>query len=138
MPQSSEQHLTQLSSLMMGMSMRTSAPELAWQLLKEFTYSQASQQDIYEYSQGVSPLKEVTESKQVLKLLEEDTLGDSKIDMRVLSQVMGYPATNTRFRKYEATMKIADNQINQALQNNLDLDTSLTALQKEITNYLNE
>lgn len=35
-------------------------------------------------------------------------------------------------------MKIADNQINQALQNNLDLDTSLTALQKEITNYLNE
>ena len=80
MPQSSEQHLTQLSSLMMGMSMRTSAPELAWQLLKEFTYSQASQQDIYEYSQGVSPLKEVTESKQVLKFLEEDTLGDSKID----------------------------------------------------------
>ena len=138
MPQSSEQHLTQLSSLMMGMSMRTSAPELAWQLLKEFTYSQASQQDIYEYSQGVSPLKEVTESKQVLKLLEEDTLGDSKIDMRVLSQVMEYPTTNTRFRKYEAAMKIADNQINQALQNNLDLDTSLTALQKEITNYLNE
>lgn len=138
MPQSSEQHLTQLSSLMMGMSMRTSAPELAWQLLKEFTYSQASQQDIYEYSQGVSPLKEVTESKQVLKLLEEDTLGDSKIDMRVLSQVMEYPTTNTRFRKYEAAMKIADNKINQALQNNLDLDTSLTALQKEITNYLNE
>ena len=34
--------------------MRTSAPELAWQLLKEFTYSQASQQDIYEYSQGIS------------------------------------------------------------------------------------
>ena len=56
----------------------------------------------------------------------------------VVTEVSEYPTTNTRFRKYEAAMKIADNQINQALQNNLDLDTSLTALQKEITNYLNE
>lgn len=40
------------------MSMRTSAPELTLATIKEFTYSQASQQDIYEYSQRVSPLKE--------------------------------------------------------------------------------
>ena len=138
MPKGSNDHLTQLSSLMMGLSSRSSNSKLAWELLKEFTYNKTSQQDIYEYSQGVSALKVVTESNEVLKKLEEDTLGESKIDMRVLSQVMNYSTTNTRFKKYQAAIKIADNQINQVLHTNLDLDTSLTTLQKEITNYLNE
>lgn len=138
MPKDSNNHLTELSSLMMGLSKRSSNSNLAWQLLKEFTYNKTSQQDIYEYSQGVSSLKEVTESTYVLKMLEEDTMGDSKIDMRVLSKVMEYSTTNTRFKKYQAAIKIANNQINQALSTNEDLDTSLTALQKEITNYLNE
>lgn len=138
MPQASKSHLTQLSSLMMGLSTRSNNSNLAWQLLKEFTYDRSSQQDIYKYSQGVSPIKEVTESREVLKMLEEDTIGESKIDMRVLNKVMNYPTTNTRFKKYEAAMKIADNQINQVLQNNADLDTTLITLQKDINNYLNE
>ena len=138
MPQASKSHLTQLSSLMMGLSTRSNNSNLAWQLLKEFTYDKPSQQDIYKYSQGVSPLKAVTESKEVLKMLEEDTMGESRIDMRVLNKVMNYPTANTRFKKYEAAMKIADNQINQALQNNHDIDITLIALQKDIDNYLNE
>lgn len=138
MPKGSDSHLTELSSLMMGLSKRSSNSDLAWQLLKEFTYNTTSQQDIYQYSQGVSPLKEVTESNTVLKMLEEDTMGDSNIDMRVLSKVMQYPTTNTRFKKYQAAIKIANNQIGIAINDNEDLDTTLTALQKEITNYLNE
>lgn len=138
MPQESDTHLVQLSSLMMGLSTRSKNINLAWQLLKEFTYTKASQEDIYKYSQGVSSLKSITESKEVLKLLEEDTISESKIDMSVLNKVMNYPTTNTRFKKYEAAMKIADNQITMALQNNNDLDTILINLQKEISNYLNE
>lgn len=138
MPQKSNTHLTQLSSLMMGLSTRSKNSSLAWQLLKEFTYNKSSQQDIYKYSQGVSPLKAVTESKEVLKLLEEDTMAESKIDMSVLNKVMYYPTANTRFKKYEAVMKIADNQITMELQNNNDLDIILITLQREIDNFLNE
>lgn len=138
MPQQTDAYLTQLSSLMIGLSTRSSNGDLAWQLLKEFTYNETSQQDIYKYSQGVSPLKSVTESEDILKLLEEDTMGDSKIDMSVLNKVMEYPTINTGFKKYEAVMRIANNQITRALQRNADLDTTLIALQREINNYLNE
>ncbi len=138
MPQQTDAYLTQLSSLMIGLSTRSSNGDLAWQLLKEFTYNETSQQDIYKYSQGVSPLKSVTESEDILKLLEEDTMGDSKIDMSVLNKVMEYPTINTGFKKYEAVMRIANNQITRALQSNADLDTTLIALQREINNYLNE
>lgn len=138
MPQQTDAYLTQLSSLMIGLSTRSSNGDLAWQLLKEFTYNETSQQDIYKYSQGVSPLKSVTESEDILKLLEEDTMGDSKIDMSVLNKVMEYPTINTGFKKYEAVVRIANNQITRALQSNADLDTTLIALQREINNYLNE
>ena len=130
MPQQTDAYLTQLSSLMIGLSTRSSNGDLAWQLLKEFTYNETSQQDIYKYSQGVSPLKSVTESEDILKLLEEDTMGDSKIDMSVLNKVMEYPTINTGFKKYEAVMRIANNQITRALQSNADLDTTLIALHK--------
>lgn len=123
---------------MIGLSTRSSNGDLAWQLLKEFTYNETSQQDIYKYSQGVSPLKSVTESEDILKLLEEDTMGDSNIDMSVLNKVMEYPTINTGFKKYEGVMRIVDNQITKTLQNNADLDTALIALQREINNYLNE
>ena len=138
MPQQTDAYLTQLSSLMIGLSTRSSNGDLAWQLLKEFTYNETSQQDIYKYSQGVSPLKSVTESEDILKLLEEDTMGDSNIDMSVLNKVMEYPTINTGFKKYEGVMRIVDNQITKTLQNNADLDTALIALQREINNYLNE
>ena len=65
-------------------------------------------------------------------------MGDSKIDMSVLNKVMEYPTINTGFKKYEAVMRIANNQITRALQSNADLDTTLIALQREINNYLNE
>ena len=51
---------------------------------------------------------------------------------------MEYPTINTGFKKYEAVMRIANNQITRALQSNADLDTTLIALQREINNYLNE
>ena len=96
MPQQTDAYLTQLSSLMIGLS------------------------------------------EDILKLLEEDTMGDSNIDMSVLNKVMEYPTINTGFKKYEGVMRIVDNQITKTLQNNADLDTALIALQREINNYLNE
>lgn len=137
MPQNGTKHLTQLSSLLMGLSSRTDHQDLAWELLKQFTYDVSSQQNIYQYSQGVSPIRDVTESDKVHKILKND-LDENSIDMSVLDKVMMYDTTNTRFKKYESIMKIADNQVNQIINTNNDLDMSLITLQKEITKYLNE
>ena len=63
---------SEVSGLLMGISGQSKHKKLAWELLKMFTYNEEFQADIFRYSQGASPLKAVTESKQTEQILYED------------------------------------------------------------------
>ena len=55
---------TQVDNLLMGISNRTKHGDMAWQFLKKLCYETKTQQKIFQYRQGISPLKAVTNSKQ--------------------------------------------------------------------------
>lgn len=132
---SGSQGKSEISSLLMGISSRTFNSELAWDLLKEFTYSEQSQTDIIRYSQGLSPLKSVMRSTEVLSSMKEQ-LGDSMVDLSLLDEIMEQTSHPMQFRAYSAALNLIDNGITQMMENGEDMDLALMKLQKEINRYL--
>ncbi|WP_050637461.1 ABC transporter substrate-binding protein [Candidatus Stoquefichus sp. SB1] len=132
---STKENSTQVSSLLMGISSRTRHTKTAWEFLKMLTYDEYSQKELFQYSQGISSLKKVTQSPDALSLLNEE---DSQVDMSLLNEVMENTVNHNQFKKYESALRLVDTRILQMIQNDEDLDTSLITLQKEINKYLKE
>lgn len=129
-------NVSELDTLLMGMNARTKEEGLAWELLKMFCYDDQTQIKLFSDSQGVSVLKDVTESAEVVKLLNLDSPGGSELDMTLLSQVMESAIVAPKFRKYEEAMALAENEIGQILSGQKTLDNGLLVLQRDINNYL--
>ena len=106
--------------------------------LKLLTYDQETQESLFRYSQGISSLKTVIQSTEALSLLNEESLGDTQVDLSLLNDVMENAMNQNQFRKYNATLTMMDTQIQQMIQNNEDLDLSLMSLQNEVNEYLRE
>ena len=128
---------SEVSTLLMGISSRSKHDSLACDLLKIITYNQQSQAKLVEYSQGLSPLKTVVESKTTINLLKEES-GDSQVSLNLLNEVMENTTSHGKFKKYESALDLINTRVDQIILNNDDLDTSLTKLQKELNQYLKE
>ena len=126
---------SEISSLLMGISSRTQNSDLAFDLLKEFTYSESSQTNIIRYSQGLSPLKSVMRSAEVLDSITEQ-LGDSEVELSLLDEIMEQTSQPKQFRAYSSALTLIDNGINSMMENGDDMDLALMKLQKEINRYL--
>ncbi|MGM9941057.1 MAG: ABC transporter substrate-binding protein [Bulleidia sp.] len=126
---------SEISSLLMGISSRTCYGKEAWEILKEFTYSKQAQTDIIRYSQGLSPLKGIMQSQNVLDSIREQ-LGDSRVDLSVLDEVMEQTTQPSQFRLYSSALNLIDTGIRTMVDNGDDMDLSLMKMQKEINRYL--
>ena len=62
---------TSMDHLLMGISSETKNAEMAWEFLKMLTYNKNTQQKLFQYSQGISPLKEVTDSEETEKIFRK-------------------------------------------------------------------
>lgn len=117
---------SELDTLLLGVDERTTEKELSWELLKAFSYDERTQSEIFQYSQGVSPLKQMTESQQV------------GVDNSLLSTVMDKSMVAPKFRAYAEGISMMDIGIKDALKSDNNIHTSLILLQKKIDNYLND
>ena len=138
MPGADENNSSEVSSLLMGISSRTSHIQEAWKFLKLLTYDTQTQKTLFQYSQGISSLKTVIQSDDVESLLNSDILEDTQVNLNLLNDVMENAMSQSQFRKYNSAIVTMDTQINQMIQNNEDLDLSLISLQNEINEYLRE
>lgn len=138
MPGADENNSSEVSSLLMGISSRTSHIQEAWEFLKLLTYDTQTQNTLFQYSQGISSLKTVIQSDDVESLLNSDILEDTQVNLDLLNDVMENAMSQSQFRKYNSAIVTMNTQINQMIQNNEDLDLSLISLQNEINEYLRE
>ena len=138
MPGADENNSSEVSSLLMGISSRTSHMQEAWEFLKLLTYDMQTQKTLFQYSQGISSLKTVIQSDDVESLLNSDILEDTQVNLDLLNDVMENAMSQSQFRKYNSAIVTMNTQINQMIQNNEDLDLSLISLQNEINEYLRE
>lgn len=130
-------NVSAVNTLLMGISNSTGKDELAWEFLKLMTYDQQTQSEIFKYSQAASALKAVTESQSTADILAEDMEKNEKvIDNKVLSKMIQYGAVTPKFSKYNDALALADNEINDLINNGSNVENSLRILQRQITAFL--
>ena len=130
-------NISQVDSLLMGISANTKEEKLAWEFLKLLTYDEECQMNIFYDSQGASVLKKVTESRQMEQIVQEDMEeGDTVINGKLLGRVIEDGHVEPQFKKYEQAMSLTDSEINKILEEDKDVDSNLKILQRTINDYL--
>ncbi|MDO5516497.1 MAG: extracellular solute-binding protein [Clostridium sp.] len=130
-------NVSEVTTVLAGINSKTKNEKLSWEFLKTLTYNEDIQKEIFNYSQGVSVLKSVTNSKEVLDRLGENTPSGSFLNMDLLNEVMEGGIVSPRFRKYKSVMDMADTMIDQTIGSSDDnLSYDLLKLQREADNLL--
>ena len=130
-------NISQVNSLLMGISANTKEEKMAWEFLKLLTYDEETQMNIFYDSQGASVLKNVTESKQMEQIVQEDMEeGDTVINGKLLGKVIEEGHVEPQFKKYEQAMALTDSEIKKILEEDKDVDSNLKILQRTINGYL--
>ena len=132
----SGRNTTTLGTLLVGISERSSQKELAWKFLKRLCYDYAQQQVVLKESQGLSPRGDIMDSEETEVLLAQDMLGQGRMDIRTISDVMDEAVSVPKFKRYEGAMLLADNEIRKILNGSIPFHNALNKLQKEVNAYL--
>ena len=140
MPAGSQgENLSQVDALLMGISANTKEEKLAWEFLKLLTYDEQIQTEIFQYSQGASVLKAVTQSREMENIVQEDMEeGDTVISGNLLGRVIEEGHIEPQFKRYEQAIALADSEIKNILENDKSIDSSLKILQRTINSYLQQ
>lgn len=131
-------NVSELNTLLMGISSKTQHSRLAWEFLKMLTADPVTQQQIFQYSPGVSVLKQVTESAQTQALLSQSDLDGQAIDTTTLDEIMKSAVTAPKFRKYSSVIQMADSRIDTLISNGGDIEPALATLRLDILNYMEQ
>ena len=81
-------NISTLDTLLVAMNENTKCPDTAWDFIKVLTSNTEIQSEIFDYSEGVSVLKEVTESDQTLQQLIESSGESGGMNLAVLSNAV--------------------------------------------------
>lgn len=128
--------VSQLNTLLMGISSRTKHEKLSWEFLKSLTYDEETQRNVFKYSEGISPIKSVVESQKNIEEINKSMPSESSLNMKILDNIMESAAVTPKFKKYNSVMIKANNDINNIINGKENLDTALLILQREINNML--
>ena len=129
-------NISDLHTMLLGISARSKRQELAWELAKMLSLDAQVQRDLYTYSHGISPLYEIAEEEAALERLHEDIPGNEGFTQEVIHKIMDTAVVAPRFDEYDQAVMMAERAVSEALSSEqLDLNRMLTA-QREINVYL--
>lgn len=132
-------NISEVNTLLMGINSRTKEKELAWEFLKLLTYNEQIQMDIFRYSQGASVLKQVTNSKEAEKILQEYMeVTEKVIDNELLSRVIEDGMIAPQFPKYGEALALAESEIEKIMDKEKNIESSLKLLQRKVNKYLKQ
>ena len=132
-------NVSQVDTLLMGISANTRKEELAWEFLKLLTYDEQIQTRIFSHSQGASVLRAVTQSAEMEEIVQaEMEEGETVISGKLLGKVIEEGYTAPQFKKYEQALALSDSEIGEILQNDKTIDSNMKILQRTINSYLQQ
>ena len=95
-----------------------------------------TQSELFLQSQGISPLRSVTEDTALLDRIFDETQGTSTFNSATIGEIMRTAAAVPQFAAREQALAMADTAVANALANNQSLVTALPTAQREIDLYL--
>lgn len=127
---------SELHTVQVGISARSTHLELAWELLRTLCADEVTQGQLFLQSQGISPLRAVTENTALLDRIFAETQGTSTFNSAAIGEIMRTAATVPQFAAREQATAMAETAVSSALTDNQSLATALATAQREINLYL--
>lgn len=130
---------SEVRTMLLAINSNTEKEELAWEFLKQLTYDKEVQMDIFRYSHGVSVLRGVAQSKEAESILQEDIgEGEKIIDNQLLSQVVEQGRIASNLPRYSEVMALAASEIQDIIDKDKSIDSSLKILERKINQFLQQ
>lgn len=129
-------NISTLDTLLLAMNGKTDREEYAWELMKLLTSNTQIQSEIFDYSEGVSVLKAVTESDQTLQSLIESSGDTNSLNLPILSEAVENAVVAPRFRNYDQAMSEVDKAVNDILSGSSNFSMEQIIWNRNINKYL--
>ena len=129
-------NISELHTMMLGISSRTRHGDLAWEFCKLLSINEDVQRKLYTYSHGISPLPAVAEDPELLKLHHDISEG-SGFSPEMIHHIMSNAVVVPRFDAYDQAMNMVESAIQEATNNQLGQSKMLIA-QSDINIFLNK
>lgn len=121
-----------MDTLLLAINSNTQNEKYAWEFLKILSYDEEIQSQIFKYSEGASPLRAVTNSPEIIKMLEDD----ENIQASLLDRAMENATVTPSFRNYNTAIRLIDSAVKEILGGDSNISMSLIKKQRDINNYL--
>lgn len=132
-------NISKVDALLIGIGSKTRHETLAWEFLKQLTYTGEMQMDVYRYSQGVPALRAVASSQEGVDCLQEDMdEGEQVISSTLLCHVIENGIIEPKLLQYQQVMNLADGEVSKILQENKNVDSSMKIFQRTVSKYLQQ
>lgn len=130
-------NISELHTMMLGISSRTRHEDLAWEFCKLLSIDEDVQRKFYTQSHGISPLSAVAEDPELLLQIHHDIPAGSGFSPEMIHQIMSDAVVVPKFDTYSQAMIMAESAIQEAASNQLGQSGMLIA-QSEINIFLNK
>ena len=130
-------NISELHTMMLGISSRTRHEDLAWELCKLLSIDEDVQRGLYTQSHGISPLRSVAEDPALLQQIHHDIPEGSGFSPDMIHQIMGNAVVVPRFDAYSQAISMAENAILESSSNQLG-QSGILLTESEINFFLNK
>jgi len=130
-------NISQLHTMMLGISSRTRHGDLAWEFCKMLSIDEEVQRKLYTHSHGISPLRAVAEDPDLLQQIHHDIPEGSGFSPDMIHRIMSNTVVAPKFDAYNQAMIMVDGAIQEASNNQLGQSGMLIA-ESEINIFLNK
>jgi len=130
-------NVSEIHTMMLGISSRTRHEELAWELCKLLSINEEVQRKLYTHSHGISPLRAVAEDPELLLQIHDDIPEGSGFSPEMIHQIMSNAAVAPKFDAYSQAMIMVNSAIEAAADQQLGQSGMLIA-ESEINLFLNK
>ncbi|MDE7415826.1 MAG: extracellular solute-binding protein [Lachnospiraceae bacterium] len=131
-------NISTLDTLLIAMNENTQNAQYAWDFMKILTCNAQIQSEIFDYSEGVSVLREVTESEDTLRTLMESSGEGSSLNLQILSDAVENAVVTVRFRNYAEAVAEVDKAVDAIIEGNSNIHMGQIIWSRKINKFLKE
>ena len=132
------ENMSETETMLMGINAKSEHSAIAWNFLKKLTYDERVQKKIFQYSKGISVLKNVTNSEETEQILKNSVGDDTVVQVSLLDGIMERAAKKEKFQQYDTVVDYMDGEIIKLFLEEGDFDMNLMKLKKKIDKMLKE
>ncbi len=130
------ENISRLDTLTIAMSASTVHTRQAWEFMKFLTGDERIQSEIFDYSEGVSVLKEVVESEKTRKFFRESTDTGDALSLQVLSEAVERAVVIPGFHDYDEAVAEVDRAVRTILESSSNISMETIIQNRKVNTYL--